>query len=312
MLQNLNKWGREVIHPKELKNKKCKFENCKNNAFISSLDLNYFKKMIFEHLINFNKQEQEAQIFRFSNSVYAADFCESHLIKIYLSYLKELQIINFLVPNSNESIESWFFNFLIYNKTNDEWLRCYHDNKGPDILRPSLKKIISKDFLQTNNSEIRWFNEATHYLSIPINIRKNYILKEYIGTTKKQGAINDPDFILENIKNKKTLGLEIVELNPTVFQFSNGIKDFKKIHKKLNKQINEQKGGNFYRNWINLIKTVENKINKWKKFQETDEKAIVIILNNNSPDIWYYIFDLSLKFSQFKNDIDYFFHMLVK
>ncbi|WP_342272777.1 hypothetical protein [Spiroplasma endosymbiont of Acasis viretata] len=187
-----------------------------------------------------------------------------------------------------------FFNFLIHNKTNDEWLRYYHDNKEPDILRPSLKKIIPNTFLKqlitekfskvhNIDSEIRWFNESRHYLSIPIIIRKNYILKEYIGTTKEQGRLNGPDFILENINNKKTLGLEIVELNPVLFVFPNGVRDFEKVGKKLDKQINEQKGGNFYRNWINLIKIVEDKINKWKKFQKTDEKAIGIILNNSVP-----------------------------
>ncbi|WP_338978942.1 hypothetical protein [Spiroplasma endosymbiont of Panzeria rudis] len=274
--------------------------------------------MISEHLTNLNKLEQEQELFKFSNSIYADDFCKNYLIKIYLSYLKEIDFINFLVPHSNESIESWFFNFLIHNKTNDEWLRYYHDNKGPDILRPSLKKIIPNTFLKQPitekfskvhniDSEIRWFNESTHYLSIPIIIRKNYILKEYIGTTKEQGRLNGPDFILENINNKKTLGLEIVELNPVLFVFPNGVRDFEKVGKKLDKQINEQKGGNFYRNWINLIKIVEDKINKWKKFQKTDEKAIGIILNNSVPDIWYYIFEISLKFSKFNNEIDYFF-----
>ncbi|WP_281747837.1 hypothetical protein [Spiroplasma ixodetis] len=57
--------------------------------------------------------------------------------------------------------------------------------------------------------------------------------------------------------------------------------------------------------FVNLIKIVEDKINKWKKFQKTDEKAIGIILNNSVPDI--YIFEISLKFSKFNNEIDYFF-----
>lgn len=83
--------------------------------------------------------------------------------------------------------------------------------------------------MKTNNSEIRWFNEATHYLSIPIEIRKNYILKEYIGTTKNQGKLNEPDFILENVNNKETIGLEIVELNPLVFHFSKEIRNFQKL-----------------------------------------------------------------------------------
>lgn len=140
MSKNLNKWGRETITFNEFQNKKCQFKSCEENIFSHSLDLNYFKRMISEHLTNLNKLEQDQELFKFSNSIYADDFCKNHLIKIYLSYLKEIEFINFLVPHSNESIESWFFNFLIHNKTNDEWLRYYHDNKGPDILRPSLKK----------------------------------------------------------------------------------------------------------------------------------------------------------------------------
>lgn len=307
MSKNLNKWGRETITFNEFQNKKCQFKSCEENIFSHSLDLNYFKKMIFEHLTNLNKLEQNKELFKFSNSIYASDFCKNHLFEIYFSYLTKLKIIDFLIPRSNKIIESWFFDFLIYNQTNDEWLRCYHDNKGIDILKPSLIKIIPDDFFQINNSEIKWFNDSNHYLGIPIKIRKNYILKEYIGTTKEQGRLNGPDFILENINNKKTLGLEIVELNPVLFVFPNGVRDFEKVGKKLDKQINEQKGGNFYRNWINLIKIVEDKINKWKKFQKTDEKAIGIILNNWVPHIWYYIFEISLKFSKFNNEIDYFF-----
>lgn len=142
MLQNSNKWGRKTTTSIELENKKCEFENCENNVFISILDLNYLKMMIFEYLTNLTKQEQEIELARFNKSLYVDDFCRVHLIKIYLSYLKELEIINILIPHSNQEIESWFFTFLIKNKTNDEWLRCYQDNKGTDILRHSLKKLF--------------------------------------------------------------------------------------------------------------------------------------------------------------------------
>lgn len=70
MLQNLNKWGRKPTTSIELENKKCKFENCKNNIFISSLDLNLLKKMIFEHLTNLTKQEQETELAKFNKSLY--------------------------------------------------------------------------------------------------------------------------------------------------------------------------------------------------------------------------------------------------
>ncbi|BDT03834.1 hypothetical protein [Spiroplasma ixodetis] len=55
MSKNLNKWGRKTITFNEFQNKKCQFKSCEENIFSHSLDLNYFKKMISEHLTNLNK-----------------------------------------------------------------------------------------------------------------------------------------------------------------------------------------------------------------------------------------------------------------
>jgi hypothetical protein len=153
--------------------------------------------------------------------------------------------------------------------------------------------------LDEMNSEVRWFMEPDHYCGIPLDLKQKLIIQRYIGNTHDQGKMNGPDFIFKNLETRETAGLEVFELNPTIFKFDSEIRDPEKVIRNIDKQINQIRGGNIENNLKTLNKEIYRKIEKWDKYVKTNKKYIGVILNNSLFDEIYFIMICHIKGNEF-------------
>lgn len=177
-------------------------------------------------------------------------------------------------------------------------------NKSYDLLSSSFIKSICEN-LKINvpktssfdiNPEKCWFLNVDYLKGLPAYwFNKLTYFDSTLKGTNKQGKINGPDFIFQNIDNKKLIGLEIVSWN---WNISNQFKNEEaalKYHSKLYdyESLDE---------YINHMKQILiEKSDKAKKYQKCDFLYLGIVVANTIIEYHYYVVEYVLnKFIQEK------------
>lgn len=240
----------------------CSFKNCKNKPISKLLyDISNLEDKNFVMKI---------ELYKLSSNQIIGDICHEHFVNVFTEYFPMLNIY---------SIEDEYLKYL-FNKT-----YLILDNNS-DLLIKSFKKInINKDLENRfTNEEVYIFTDPNYYSSIPYEWKENYVVKEYIGTTTKQGNYNGPDYILEDNRSGRLIGLEIVTINKSNYLISDkciSTKNIKKwyIPKSYKEYIDEIK---------KLISTKENKI---KGYKRCDEYNLAFVLNNSIFEWEYFLYE---------------------
>jgi hypothetical protein len=250
------------------------------------------------HLIKINVDLMQYLARQFVNLEYEIDFAKEVLAKFKKnSYFDNASLCReHLARMVNlEGFEYWTQMY----KFSHFW-SIYAANNG--ITEMDKMYFTTIEYFESNNivptlgnSEHRWFMDSNSYCNIPVNLKGEWIIKKYIGNTRDQGNMNGPDFIYKNLTTRKTIGLEIFELNPTSFVFDRKVRDIHNVVKKIREQINTKRGGSIERNISTLNREIDKKVEKWNKYVPTDEKYIGVVINSGMIDEVYYILSQSIK-----------------
>lgn len=166
------------------------------------------------------------------------------------------------------------------------------------LLFNSINEKISFDPIKIIHPEFFWIFSYSHLLGLPRNWFDTLILHESMSKgSSNQGKFNGPDFIFNDIRNNKLIGLEIVSYGWSVIKGINNEKYMKEYAREL------FNNNNSFDKKYNELKKILDKKNS-KKYLNCNELYLGIVIPNSFADYEYYILEILLnKYNQSKHTI---------
>ncbi len=137
------------------------------------------------------------------------------------------------------------------------------------------------------NPEVRWFKDVHFLYGVPIKwLREFEIVSCALKGSSSQGKHNGPDYIFKD-KSNKTIGFEITSYKWNIHNSFKKMESAKKFAK--NKIFNIHS----FDEQIDELKQILKKKSE-KKYSQTDELFLGIVVNNTLVDYEYYVLEIIL------------------
>lgn len=276
------------------KKKICWDKNCSNESMSLDIDIDFYNWLISkENQYSFIKDRYDEVILELLVNNYNKIwwfFCSKH----------EIGWTRKLTPNSFEDkkvaniFNKWQMKF---TKVNSTYVMFVHIHFF--VFKYKNKKFSIEEYFCDSenyllNSEKIWLKDPAYFISIPISFKTDYEIIKYNGKgTSGQGKTNGPDFIFKNKNNVETIGFEIVEYQPLVFD-SQKIRNFKKFTEERNKEILKKMDISSDEKMDIINEIIYEKNKKAHNYEPTDFLCLVIILNHRIEGYEYYLFEFWL------------------
>ncbi len=151
-------------------------------------------------------------------------------------------------------------------------------------LRSKIEFYLHKNGIELDKfgSESIWFRDNNYFHSIPYKWEFYEVKKIIYGS--EQGNLNGPDFIFKDTQHNKTIGFEVFFLNSNIIKPNYKILNEKKFFETIKKQYTPKLYLNYDDKKKLAVNMINTKIEKWKKFINTSEKIIGILINGEDTN----------------------------